>query len=213
MMEYSLISMEDDVRKDHFAYFQGMGYPYVGVTVQVEITDWLAAVKARKHPFFHSFLYAAANAANQVRELRRRIMDGNVIEYKKCLSSYTLALENGSYCYCTLDTDQPFPEFLEYAKNEQQKAAAQAGIDDGKDALALFFISSLPWLSYSALVQPVPSPADSNPRITWGRYFTQENKIWIPVSLLCHHALVDGLHLNRFFEQLDGQLQAFWSYL
>lgn len=38
--------MENDVRKDHFAYFQGMGYPYVGVTVHVEITDWLAAVKA-----------------------------------------------------------------------------------------------------------------------------------------------------------------------
>lgn len=88
----------------------------------------------------------------------------------------------------------------------------QGGIDDGEDALALFFISSLPWFSYSALVQPVPSPADSNPRITWGRYFVQETKTWIPVSLLCHHALVDGMHLNLFFEQLHAQLKAFVSY-
>lgn len=209
MTAYKIISMEEDARKDHFSYFQGMGYPYMGVTVNADITDWLAAVKDQRLPFFHSFLYAAANAANQVPQLRRRIKDGGVIEFVQCRSSYTVALENGAYCYCTLDTGKPFGEFLEYARKEQQQAVAQAGIDDGEDALELFFISTLPWLSYSALVQPVPFPADSNPRITWGRYFVQENRTYLPVSLLCHHALVDGIHLNHFFKQLDTQLKAF----
>ncbi len=212
MMTYKVIAMEQDVRKDHFTYFQGMGYPYMGVTVNVDITDWLAAVKSQKLPFFHSFLYVVANAANQVPQLRQRIKDGGVIEYEHCPSSYTVALENGTYGYCTLQTQKPFKEFLEYAAKEQRQAVEQGGIDDGEDALALFFISSLPWFSYSALVQPVPSPADSNPRITWGRYFVQETKTWIPVSLLCHHALVDGMHLNLFFEQLYAQLKAFVSY-
>ena len=84
MMTYKVIAMEEDVRKDHFAYFQGMGYPYMGVTVNVDITDWLAAVKSQKLPFFHSFLYVVANAANQVPQLRQRIKDGVVIEYEHC---------------------------------------------------------------------------------------------------------------------------------
>ena len=50
MMTYKVIAMEQDVRKDHFTYFQGMGYPYMGVTVNVDITDWLAAVKSQKLP-------------------------------------------------------------------------------------------------------------------------------------------------------------------
>ena len=66
---------------------------YVGITVDVDITDWLSAVKERRLPFFHSFLYAAAAAANEVPQLRQRIKEDGIIEYEKCLSSYTVALE------------------------------------------------------------------------------------------------------------------------
>ena len=66
-----------------------------------------------------------------------------------------------------------------------------------------FFISTLPWFSYTFLIQPVPHPADSNPRLTWGKYFVQEGKILLPVSVLCNHALVDGSHIAAFYEALD----------
>lgn len=205
-MNYKKISMDTYARKDHYAYFSQMGYPYAGVTVNVEITDWLSVVRARKLPFFHSFLYAAEAAANSVPQFRQRIGENGPIEYESCRSSYTVALDDGTYCYCTLDTQQPFEEFLIYAADEQEKAVNKAGIDDGEDAQELFFISSLPWLTYANLIQPVPVPADSNPRITWGRYFQMERKMWIPVSVLCHHALVDGIHLHRFYQQLEKQL-------
>ena len=55
--------------------------------------------------------------------------------------------------------------------------------------------------------QPVPQPADSNPRITWGRYFTREQRTLLPVSLLCHHALVDGIHIAAFYRELDKQIR------
>ena len=61
--------------------------------------------------------------------------------------------------------------------------------------------------SYTALVQPVPSPADSNPRISWGKYFTQEGRTLLPVSVLCHHALVDGIHLSAFYQNLDEEIK------
>ena len=207
-MEYRYIPMEQYARREHFEYFKGLAYPYVGVTVNVEITDWLAAVKKRQLPFFHSFLYAAANAANGVREFRQRIEGDGIIEFEKCLSSYTVALEDETYCYCTLDTSKPFGEFLGYAKEEQRKAVEEKNLTDGEDSLSFFFISSLPWLSYHTIIQPVPMPADSNPRITWGKYFAQGEKIFIPVSLLCHHALVDGIHISKFYEQLQKELSA-----
>ncbi len=211
MINANYIDMKDYARKDHFAYFKNMANPYVGVTVNVDITDWLRDVKARRLPFFHSFLYAVAAAANCVPQLRQRIRGDRILMYEQCPCSYTVALEDGTYCYCTLHTDQPFAQFLTYAKAEQEQAVKAGGIDDGEDSDALFFISSLPWLTYSAIVQPTPSPADSNPRITWGRYFQMEQKMWIPVSLLCHHALVDGVHLHAFYEQLNRQLSEMCS--
>ena len=76
----------------------------------------------------------------------------------------------------------------------------------GGDPDELLFLSTLPWLSYTALVQPVPVPADSNPRITWGRYFEQGGRTLLPVTVLCHHALVDGVHIARFFRELEDRL-------
>ena len=82
-------------------------------------------------------------------------------------------------------------------------------IEDGEDALALLFVSSLPWLSYEAIVQPTPYPADSNPRLTWGKYRQEGERTVLPVSLLCHHALADGLHLARFYQCLEEELAQF----
>lgn len=32
----------------------------------------------------------------------------------------------------------------------------------------MYFVSALPWLNYTALVQPAARGDESNPRITWG---------------------------------------------
>ena len=194
-------------RKAHFDYFRSLSYPYVGVTVNVEITDWIRTVKERRHPFFFSFLYAVTNAANQVQEFRQRIEGDGIIEFDECASSYTVALPDESYCYCQLSCSLPFDEFLPYAAAKQEAAKKEKSLADGENAQALFFISSLPWLSYSNLIQPVPIPADSNPRITWGKYFEETGRVFIPVTVLCHHALVDGVHISRFYNNLERQLR------
>ena len=211
-MNYKLIDMNQYNRKDHFAYFSNLAYPYVGITVNVDITDWLKIVKEKGLPFFHSFLYAVTNSANSVKEFRQRILDGQIIEFEKCFSSYTVALPDETYYYCEIDADMPYIEFLSYAESAQKKAVEESGLDDGNDALQLFFISSLPWLSYTSIVQPIPVPADSNPRITWGKYFMQGERTLLPLSLLCHHALVDGIHFAQFFENLNSLLAKFPSF-
>lgn len=112
----------------------------------------------------------AARAANRVPEFRRRILNGEIVEYARCRTSHTVALEDETYCYCTLESAMPFAEYLPYAKREQERAKAARSIEeDAADTGDLLFISTLPWLSYTALVQPVPVPADSNPRINLGQ--------------------------------------------
>ena len=120
---------------------------------------------------FLAVLYAAVRAANAVPELRRRIRGDRVVEYDRCPSSHTVALPDGTYCYCRLEADRPFGEFLPYAAAEQARVKEAPSLEDGE---SLFFVSCVPWLSYTALTQPTPTPADSNPRITWGRWHRQE---------------------------------------
>ena len=73
---------------------------------------------------------------------------------------------------------------------------------------SMVFISSLPWLHYSALMQPVAGGDESTPRITWGKYEEDSSgKVLLPVTLLAHHALVDGIHLAQFYNNLEQTIQ------
>ncbi len=208
-MEPQLLDMAAYPRKTHFDYFRGLAYPYVGVTVPVKVTGLARALKENGLPFFFSFLYCAARAANGVPEFRQRIRGEGIVQYEACRTSHTVALEDGTFCYCTLNASMPFFEFLPYAANAQGEAKRAARATDNADeAEELLFVSCTPWLAYTAITQPVPMPADSNPRITWGRFAPQGEELTMPVSVLCHHALVDGLHIARFYERLGEEMEA-----
>lgn len=206
-MPFRWIDMERFPRRAHFAYFSSLAYPYVGTTANVDITDILQKIKREELPFFLTVCFCAARAANSVPELRQRIREGRIVEYDRCRVSHTVALEDGTFCYCTLEDEPDLYAYLDAGRRAQEAAKRRSSIEeDPEEALEKFFVSSLPWLSYTALVQPVPSPADSNPRITFGKYFPQEGKVLLPVSLLCNHALVDGRHIAAFYQSLDREL-------
>lgn len=206
-MHYKYIDMEMYQRKSHFDYFNSLAYPYVGVTVNIDITELLKFIQDKKLPFFLTICYDVSRAANQIPEFRQRILDNQIVEYEYCRTSHTVALNDGTYCYCDLNSNCSFEEYISYAKQEQENAKKRRSINESKEeALDKIFISTLPWLSYTAIINPTPVPADSNPRITWGKYFMQDNKILLPVSVLCHHALIDGLHIAQFYDLLNERI-------
>ncbi len=177
------------------------------MTVNVDITDLQKTIKGKNLPFFLSICYCVSKSANRVPEFRQRIINDQIVEYDYCLTSHTVALDDGTYCYCDLDSRCSYADYISYATGEQEKAKQRNSIDEeAGDALNKFFISTIPWLSFTALINPTPVPADSNPRITWGKYFVQGDKVLLPVSVLCHHALVDGLHISKFYEFLDEEI-------
>lgn len=209
-MDYKCVDMDAYKRKAHFEYFNSLAYPYVGVTVNVDITELKEAVSRKRLPFFLTVCYCVGRAANEVPEFRQRIQEGQIVEFGHCRTSHTVALDDGTYCYCNLESNKPFRDYITYAVREQEKAKEEATIHED-DNLDMIFISTVPWISYTSLIQPVPMPADSNPRITWGKYFRQEGRILLPVSVLCHHALVDGLHIAMFYELLEKEISAVTS--
>ena len=46
----------------------------------------------------------------------------------------------------------------------------------------------------------------SDPRSNWGKYVTRDGRTTLPVTLTVHHALADGLHISRFFQNLENEL-------
>lgn len=205
-MEKRRIDLDTYPRKEHFLYFKELSYPYVGATVQVDITDFMKQIKEAGQPFFLSFLYRVLKAGNAVPQFRQRIEDNGIVEYDYSQASCVIMKEDEAFAYCTLDGRLPLEEFLTEGRQKIEEAKNGGTIEEDSEVESMFFISCLPWLTYSALVQAVPMPADSNVRISWGKYQEENGKITIPISVLGHHALIDGLHIGKFFKELEKAL-------
>ena len=212
-MDYRIMDMDQYKRRAHFDYFRSLAYPYVGITVSVDVTELLAYCKKQKRSFYLTFLHAAALAADGVPELRQRIRGEQIIEYAECPTSHVELLPDGTYCYCTLHHHMPLEEY--YARAEEaRKSCIQNGITEDSDVESQYFISTLPWLHYTSFIQPVAGGDESNPRITWGKYEANEKgRTILPVSILAHHALVDGMQIAQFYSNLDTEIQKFQTLL
>ncbi len=206
-MAYRIIDMNAYVRRDHFNYFRSLAYPYVGLTVDVDVTELLDFCRKQGCSFYLTFMHATALAADQVPELRQRIHGDGIVEYDECPTSHTELLEDGTYCYCTLHHHMDFSDYLKKAE-EKRVECKNNGIVEDEDVESMYFISSLPWLHYTSLIQPVAGGEESNPRITWGKYERNvEGRYMMPVSVLVHHALVDGVHIAAFYDSLNKLLK------
>lgn len=194
------INMDTYPRKSHFEYFGSLAFPYMALTANVDVTNAIRYAKARGGSTFHAVLWLVSQAANRVPELRQRIEDGKIVEYDHCNSGHTVALPDRTFCNCTTDCRRTLEEFLVYAKLQQEEAARHTGfVNQEEDESGMFFTSCVPWVQFTQATQPVPIPADSNPRIVMGKYFREGDRIMMPLNIQCNHALVDGWHVGEFF--------------
>ena len=95
-MAYRMLDMAAYARLDEYNYFRTLAYPYVGVTVQVDITPLRARVRAEGLPFFLSLLYVTSRAANSIPEMRQRLRGDGIAEYDLCPTSHTVSLGDGA---------------------------------------------------------------------------------------------------------------------
>ena len=199
-----IIDLETFPRRSHFEFFKSYAYPYMGITANVDVTNLYKAAKEMGGSPFLAFLWAAANAANSIPEMRQRIVDDGIVEYDHCDTAHTVALPDGTFVNCQTDCRCSFYEFQTYGVSCQEDAKKRHGfVQPGDDETSLIFVSSTPWITFTQVIQPTPIPADSNVRIVFGKFFEQNGRKLMPVNIQANHALVDGLHAGQFFQKFQ----------
>ena len=195
-----IIDLETYPRRSHYEYFGAMAYPYLGLTANVDVTNLVHFAKAHSGASFHAILWATAKAVNAIPELRQRIVDGQIVEFDHCTIGYTVAREDHTFCNCYTETRMSLEAFFPYARAQQEEAKQHPGfVNPDEDETGLIFTSCVPWVAFTQVVQPVPSPGDCNPRIIFGKYIPDGDRTLMPLHIQCNHALVDGWHIAEFF--------------
>ncbi len=208
------IHIDNWKRKDHYNYFKEFSYPHFNICGNVDITKTHKYIKDMDLPFFITILYAATKTANSIKEFRYRIREEKVVEHETVDPSFTVMTEDEAFSFCTVKYVNEFSNFKEDASARLEKAKKSINIEDEPGRDDLLFISSIPWVSITSINHPIQmNPVDCIPRITWGKYFEDDGKIKLPLSVQAHHALVDGLHVGMYFNKLQEILDNPEKYL
>lgn len=194
------LDLENWNRKDHYLYFRELSYPHFNICGNVDISKFYKYIKENGLPFFVSVLYASAKAANSIKELRYRIRGDCVVEHDTVDPSFTVMTEGEVFGFCAVKFIDVFRDFKVNTLSEMEKAKNKANLKDEPERDDLLYITSIPWVSFTGITHPVQmNPVDSIPRISWGKFFEENGKIRLPLSVQVHHALVDGFHVGQYF--------------
>lgn len=199
-------------RREHFELFRSFEIPFFNVCADVDVTALRKLCRFSEAPsFFAASLYLSMTALNDepVFRLRLRDSDPPVVCHDVVHASATVLLDDDSFAFSDIPFHRSFEQFaagcqagIEAARSRPVKLAAQPDRDD------LVYYTVLPWVSFTSFAHARRlGRDDSVPRIAVGRYRPESNGRWLmPVSIEAHHALADGLHVGRFFEQLQKLL-------
>jgi chloramphenicol O-acetyltransferase type A len=197
-------------RRELFEFFIGYTNPYFNVCTNVDVTELVALVRKRADVRLSTALhYFSLRIANEVEPFRYRLEDQKVLIYEVVNGGTTVLLPNDSFAYAYFDYDIDFEKF------NRDMAASVDQVRTGNGRLKptsrddVIYHTTLPWFSFTSFAHARnKGRGDSIPRIVFGKYTSQHDRLMLPISVEVHHALMDGLHVGRFFSGLEAALAA-----
>lgn len=115
---------------------------------------------------------------------------------------HTVLLDDETFSFCDSKFFEDFHTYYEYAIARIEEVKNRPD-QNNADKNHMFFITSIPWFSFTSFVHPYDKLYSSIPIITIGKYFEQGDSWLIPIAIQVHHGVVDGLHVGKYYACME----------
>ena len=183
------------------------------MTTNIDITNLKHTLIETNGSFTSAIIYLLTLEVNRHEEFRTSIdEEGRIGIFDSMHPSYAFFhKETETFSCLWTQFDLNYQVFYQNYCNDIQKYGALEGIAPKPDMPAnVFDISNIPWTSFSGFNLNLPKGVSYLlPIFTLGKYFSQEKRILLPISVQVHHAVCDGFHVCRFLNELQEQADHF----
>ncbi|MBN1149262.1 MAG: chloramphenicol acetyltransferase [Anaerolineales bacterium] len=201
------IDLQTWPRREHFRIYSAYDHPYFGMCANVDLAAFYPLVKQRGYSLSTAIVYVVTRAANAIPEFRYRIRDGGVVEHEVVHPSTTILIDENLFSFCTFDYSEDFPSFAAHVAQRVAYVKEHPTLENVPGRDDMLYMTAIPWVSFTSFMHPMHlQPADSVPRFAWGKIFEQGEALMMPLGVQGHHALMDGLHMGRFYAQVQDYL-------
>ncbi len=205
------LDLESWPRRQHFEFFRRYDQPFFNLCAEVDVTHLTERCAVPGGPsFFLASLFLSLRAANEVEPFRYRLRGERVIVYEVVHGGSTVLLPDETFAFAYFDYLPDFQRFAGPASRVLDEIRADPGrLQPSDDRDDLLHYSVIPWVSFTSFAHARRKrETDSVPKVVFGKRRAAGGRHLMPVSVEVHHALMDGLHVGRFFERFQALLDA-----
>ncbi len=203
-------------RRSAFDFFRGFDIPTFNLCARLDVALLKQAVKdLGVGSLSLAYHFIAIRLANDIAPFRYRLEGERVRVHTTVHGSTTVLRDDDSFGFATLQYNPDFAAFCAQGAQALAKARLHnAPFEPNAHETATLHMTTLPWVHFCSFSHARQwGPNDSIPKISFGRIDADGARHWMPLSVDVHHALMDGIHVGRFFEGFEGALQAPESWL
>ena len=204
--------IEFDLKNNPFINFQSARY---AMSARLNVEKLWKWCHENDKSFFVMSLGCLLNAVNSVPQLKRRIIDGKVIEYDYLEGVSPIMDEcNDIYREMRVRTPQEFENILEWHDYVRELISdVLEGRDEGflcemeeRDLTNIVNLSCIPWIDFDMITNCVVDGSAIQPLITWGKV---NEDYEMSVSITVSHIFVNGRELAYFYENAQNEFNSF----
>ena len=201
-----VITFDNPHRQRHFEFFKNMNHPHFSITGNMDISSLFQQTKQENLPFMPTIAWLVSKVANELYPFRQRIRENIIVEHDTVHPSFAVDTDASDvFSFCEVKYTNDYQSFLSEAQKKITLMKTSPSFEDEHGRDDYLFLSSIPWVSFTGITHAMNyHPHDSVPRITWGKFYEQDNKTWLPLSVQAHHALVDGKYVGLFFKNFES---------
>lgn len=199
-------------RQEHYNMFSNMDNPYVGIVAEVECTKAFEFSKSNQISFFALYLFCSMQAENNVQEFKYRIEDDKIYLYDHLDCGTTIGRKDGTFGFALMNFTQDFEVFNKQLKEQIASVENSVGLHIKNEDITEGLVrhSTMPWTRFTGLIQPTNyGTKESIPRIIFGKAYKDKDKMYMPVSVEANHGFVDGIHLAKYLEEFEKELNKY----
>jgi len=194
-------------RRKHFELFRDYESPFFSLCAEVDVTTVRAASKRDRGPsLFAATLHASLLAANSIEEFGYRIRGERVVAHDVVHAGSTILREDDTFGFGYFPFDADFDRFQSAARAEIERVRASGELVSSSERDDLIRYSVIPWVRFTSFSHAQSRSDGSIPKIVFGRVVETAGRSLMPVSVDVHHALMDGLHVGKFLDRFQLEL-------